>query len=77
MERIFGLFHLSDDIFYAGPYNAVVSSATAGQLEQLHHLNFTWLQILVALHLSTMLWYRLRKGQNLVGVVLNMVKQDV
>ena len=64
-----GMF-ISDDIFYAGPYNAVVSSATAGQLAQLHHLNFTWLQILVALHLSTMLWYRLRKGQNLVGAMI-------
>ena len=64
-----GLF-ISDDIFYAGPYNGAVSSATAGQLAQLHHLNFTLLQILVALHLTTMLWYRLRKGQNLVGAMI-------
>ncbi len=64
-----GLF-ISDDIFYAGPYNPVVSSATAGQLANLHHLNFRLLQCLVALHLLAIGWYYWRRKQNLVKPML-------
>ena len=60
-----GLF-ISDDIFYAGPYNAVVSSSTAGSLAAIHHTNFVLLQIAVATHLAAIIWYRLRKKAVLV-----------
>ena len=60
-----GLF-ISDDIFYAGPYNAVVSSSTAGTLAAIHHTNFVVLQVAVAIHLAAILWYRVRKKTALV-----------
>lgn len=65
-----GMF-VSDDIFWMGPYNAVVSSDTAGTLAYIHHINFNILQGAVVLHLTAILWYRLRKGQNLVSAMLN------
>ena len=60
-----GLF-ISDDIFYAGPYNPAVSGATATLLAKVHHWNFRWLQLLVALHLFAIAWYGFRQGHNLV-----------
>jgi cytochrome b len=60
-----GLF-ISDDIFYAGPYNGIVSGATAGDLAGLHHLNFNLLQALVVIHLSAILWYRWGKRTPLI-----------
>jgi len=69
-----GLF-ISDDIFYAGPYNGVVSSATAGQLAGIHHLNFNLLQAMVLMHLCAVGWYRLGKKIDLVGPMLHGHKQ--
>ncbi len=65
-----GLF-ISDDIFWSGPYNGVVSSSTAGTLAQIHHLNFTALQIVVALHIAAIIWYRLGKNTRLVGPMVH------
>ncbi|MEQ9452611.1 MAG: cytochrome b/b6 domain-containing protein [Pseudomonadales bacterium] len=64
-----GLF-VSDDIFYAGPYNPVVSSDLAGRLAYIHHLNFSVLQGFVALHIFIIAWYQLRKGENLTAAML-------
>ena len=68
-------FFISDDIFYAGPYNPVVSSATAGQLANLHHLNFNVLQITVALHILTVIWYGKRKKSPLIRAMITGMKQ--
>jgi cytochrome b len=65
-----GLF-LTDDIFYAGPYNPVVSADTASWLAGIHHWNFRLLQGLVALHLLAIAWYQLRLKQNLVVPMLS------
>ena len=64
-QAISGLF-ISDDILYSGPYNPLVSGDTAGTLAWYHHTNFTALQIMVALHILAILWYRVRKGESLV-----------
>ena len=69
-----GLF-LTDDIFYAGPYNSVVSSSTAGSLANVHHLNFNLLQAVVALHLFAIGWYRWRKRTPLTAAMLHGHKQ--
>ena len=69
-----GLF-ISDDILYAGPYNGVVSSATAGQLAQIHHINFTVLQVVVAIHVVAVFWYLLRKKQNLINPMISGQKR--
>ena len=65
IQAVTGLF-ISDDIFYAGPYNGIISSSTAGTLASIHHLNFTVLQVVVGIHLCAIAWYRLRKRTNLV-----------
>lgn len=64
-----GLF-LTDDIFYAGPYNPVVSGDTASWLAGIHHWNFRLLLGLVAVHLLAIVWYQFRLKQNLVVPML-------
>lgn len=68
-QAITGLF-ISDDIFWAGPYNGAVSSDTAGRLANIHHLNFDLLVTLVSLHLLAMVFYRLYKKEHLVGAMI-------
>jgi cytochrome b len=65
MQATSGLF-ISDDIFYAGPYNGIVSSDTAGELAGIHHLNFNVLQALVLIHLSAIIWYQWGKRTQLI-----------
>lgn len=69
-QAVTGLF-LTDDIFYAGPYNPAVSADTASWLAGLHHWNFRLLQGLVALHLLAIAWYYWRLRQNLVVPMLS------
>lgn len=69
-----GLF-ISDDIFYAGPYNAVVSSSTAGDLAGIHHLNFNLLQGLVIVHLVAIIWYQWGKRTNLITPMVTGYKK--
>lgn len=69
-----GLF-LSDDIFYAGPLNPLVSGALADRLAGIHHLNFNVLQGFVALHVVAIGFYGLWKRQNLVTPMLTGRKQ--
>ncbi len=71
-----GLF-ISDDIFYAGPYNSVVSSSLAGTLAQIHHINFSTIQAVVLLHLTAIVWYRWRHGYKLVTPMLHGYRDDI
>lgn len=68
-QAVSGLF-TSDDIFYAGPYNSVVSNSLANYLGWLHHTNFNFLLAAVALHLLTVTWYLLVKKENLIRPML-------
>jgi len=68
-QAVSGLF-ISDDIFYAGPYNSAVSSSLADYLGWLHHTNFNILLAAVALHLVTITWYLLGKKENLIKPML-------
>ncbi|MEP7313233.1 MAG: cytochrome b/b6 domain-containing protein [Pseudomonadota bacterium] len=65
-----GLF-VTDDVAWAGPYNPAVSEATAGKLTWFHHLNFDVLIWVLALHVIAILFYAVRKKQNLVGPMLH------
>ena len=56
-----GLF-ISDDIFYAGPYNTVVSTSTADWLAGWHHRLFTLIQVAVLMHVLAVSWYTWGKG---------------
>ena len=64
-QAVSGLF-ISDDIFYAGPYNSAVSDSLADYLGWLHHTNFDILLAAVALHLVAIIWYLLGKNENLI-----------
>jgi|TARA_B110000879_G_scaffold196894_1_gene266987 cytochrome b len=68
-QAVSGLF-VSDDIFYAGPYNSAVSNSLADYLGWLHHTNFNILLAAVALHLVTITWYLLGKRENLIKPML-------
>ncbi|MDC1322480.1 cytochrome b/b6 domain-containing protein [Pseudomonadales bacterium] len=68
-QAVSGLF-ISDDIFYAGPYNSAVSSSLVDYLGWLHHTNFNILLAAVALHLVTITWYLLGKRENLIKPML-------
>ena len=59
-----GLF-ISDDIVWAGPWNPAVSGDTANWLGSVHHLNFDILIWVIALHVFTIIFYRVFKRQNL------------
>lgn len=70
-----GLF-ADDEIFNAGPLVAWVSSETSQRLTGWHTgpgklLVLVW----VVLHIAAILFYRLRKGQNLVGPMLHGDKE--
>ncbi len=71
-QAVTGLF-ISDDIFYAGPYNGAVSSDLAGQLAGIHGTNFHVLQALVLLHLVAIGVHRYR-GDRLVGPMVSGYK---
>lgn len=61
-----GLF-ISDDIFYAGPYNGTISNSLAGNLAAVHHTNIVLLQIAVVIHLLAICWYTLGKRTKLIA----------
>lgn len=64
-----GLFN-EDDIAFSGPLNHTVGSKLAGRLGEWHEINFTLLLVLVALHIGAVLFYRFRRGQDLVGPMI-------
>ena len=68
-----GLF-ISDDIFYAGPYNGIVSGDSAGQLAGIHHINFNVLQALVLIHLGAISWYQWGKRTALIKPMISGYK---
>ena len=70
LQATIGLF-ISDDIFYAGPYNSVVSGDTADALAAWHHRIFTLIQITVLLHLSAVAWYTWFKQERLIHAMFH------
>jgi cytochrome b len=68
-QAITGLF-ANDDIASEGPLVKWVSRATSDRITSLHHANEWLLAALIGLHLAAILYYRLRKGENLVGPML-------
>jgi cytochrome b len=60
-----GLF-ATDDIAWAGPYNAAVRDSTAKQLTALHHSIFNLIWAAIALHTGAILYYAAVKKRNLV-----------
>ena len=65
-----GLF-TNDDIAFEGPLARHVSGATSSLLTPLHRHNEKLIMLLGVLHLAAILYYRFRKGKNLVGPMLS------
>lgn len=74
LQATTGMF-ISDDVFYAGPYNSVVSSSTADALAGWHRRIFTLLQILAVLHLTAVGWYTWGRKERLLHAMLHGKKR--
>ena len=70
-QAVTGLFLIDNTDIFPAPYHAAVSDATSGLLMKFHHLNFEVLQWLVVLHVLAIIFYRIYKGQNLVGPMIH------
>lgn len=69
-----GLF-ANDDIMIEGPLYAWVSKGTSDWLTTIHKLNFNLLLLVIAVHLSAVLFYLLVKRENLVHPMLSGFKR--
>ncbi len=72
-QASFGLF-ATDDIATDGPFAWMVSSAATKRLSALHRQGAWLLLGLVALHLSAIIFYRIKTGENLVAPMISGVK---
>ncbi|MEQ8497519.1 MAG: cytochrome b/b6 domain-containing protein [Gammaproteobacteria bacterium] len=64
-----GLF-ANDDLFNEGPLYAHVGKDTSDLLTAIHHVNFTILLVLVAVHIAAVAWHRVRKGEHLARAMV-------
>ena len=70
LQATSGLF-ISDDIFYAGPYNSVVSSRTADALAGRHHRFFNLIKITLVQHLAAVSWHTWGLKERLIGAMFH------
>ena len=70
VQAVSGLF-MTDDIFFDGPWRAMVDSDTAKIFEEAHHTASTIIAVLVGLHVVAITYYRFRKGRRLVGPMIH------
>jgi cytochrome b len=56
----------NDDIFVEGPLAEFVGKDRSDWLTHIHHVNFTLIEIAIALHVLAIVAYRLIKGHNLL-----------
>lgn len=67
VQVVSGLFAVDIDGLESGPLSDRVSFDTGRLFAKWHHLSFTGLQILVALHLAAIIFYAVYKRADLVG----------
>jgi cytochrome b len=60
----------NDDISTEGPLAGLVGKDTSDRLSTVHSINFTLIEIVVALHVLAVLAYAVMKGQNLLRPML-------
>lgn len=70
LQAVSGLF-ANDDLLNEGPLYRHVGKDLSDWFTGIHHLNFTVLLVLVALHVLAIAWHRLRKGEHLVASMLH------
>ena len=65
-----GLFNADEDGFYEGPLAHFASPAAADVVHELHELNFDILLAFIALHVGSILFYRLVEGKKLTKAMI-------
>ncbi|BFM49708.1 cytochrome b/b6 domain-containing protein [Marinomonas sp. THO17] len=76
VQWVSGLFS-SDDIFWFGPFNGLVSEDTASFLVSIHHTLPDYLLGLVAIHILAVLYHEIRLNERLIeGMVRGIKKQQ-
>ena len=69
-----GLF-ANDDTNFEGPLAGRVSKATSDFFTHVHHINLNVLYVLVALHVGAVVFYLVKKGENLVRPMVTGYKE--
>jgi cytochrome b len=65
----------NDDILVEGPLAHVAGKDRSDWLTHIHHVNFTLIEIAIALHVLTIITYRVLKGQNLLTPMITGKKR--
>lgn len=65
----------NDDILTEGPLARFVGKERSDWLTHIHHLNFTLIEIVVALHILAIITYRVVKGHNLLSPMITGKKR--
>lgn len=73
VQTITGLFN-SDDYFF-GPLNSLVKHNVSTLLGTVHEINFEILEIIIAVHIAAIIFYRLYKKQKLSSAMLHGKKE--
>lgn len=69
VQSVSGLFN-SDDIMYTGPLFYAVSSDVRDVMGSVHDLFFNILLVLIALHVSAVLWHQFKRREKLIQAML-------
>jgi cytochrome b len=69
VQAVTGLF-LTDDILFDAPFHGVLSKQWTERLDALHEANFALLLVLIGLHVSAIVFYRVAKRENLMVPML-------
>lgn len=64
LQAITGLF--TEGEIWAGPYSSALDSSMGNKLESLHHSNFDYILVLIAIHITAVFFYLFKKKQNLI-----------
>lgn len=73
-QAILGLFS-NDDILFDGPLSYLISKESSDLITGLHSDLFNILLVLVALHVSAVIWHKLFKGENLLSAMFSGYKE--
>lgn len=65
----------NDDVLTEGPLARIVGKARSDWLTHIHNVNFTLIEIVVALHVLAIITYRLLKGHDLLSPMLTGKKR--
>lgn len=74
-QAMSGLF-ANDGLFFNGPLYPLINDGLSSILTELHEINFTIIQIIVALHIAAIVFYKVVHKKNLVIAMIKGRHQD-